>query len=170
MAIDDSGTIVRPNPFFEKTTKELAKYIANDDPEIVKKAKFLAFYKGKPVIKIDKICDWFYGGKAQASSFGVIFIDSDRKDFINDLNHEYGHTKQFDLLGPVYYTIGVAIPSLHDYFTIRNDSSRYYNEPQEITADLLGEVSRSSHTKSAIKEGWDYLNKLILNKLGIGKL
>ena len=133
--------------------------------EKVQNARHFAFYKGKLVIKIDKICEWFYNGEPQGMSFGVIFIASDHDDFAQVLKHEYGHTIQFDLLGPVVYLFGVGIPSLYDYFTIK-DSDIYFQEPQEIMADLLGGVNRDCHTPEAIQQGKEYFEKLFLHRWG----
>ena len=80
MNIDCSGTVIQPNLFVQEAFSKVVKYLANDDPAVVKEAKFLAFYKGAPVIKIDKFCDWFFDGKDQGASFGVIFISSDHND------------------------------------------------------------------------------------------
>ena len=77
---------------------------------------------------------------AEAFSFGVIFIGND-VDSISTVQHEYGHSIHFDMIGPLSYLRTVAIPSLIDYWT-GTSYEEYYSEPQEYIADILGNVDR----------------------------
>ena len=69
---------------------------------------------------------------------------------INDVLHEYGHTKQSRILGPFYLLI-IGIPSLigniydrvrHSNWTNKARNLWYYNQPWEKWADKLGGVKR----------------------------
>ena len=61
------------------------------------------------------------------------------KDFEKTLNHEYGHTEQFDNLGPIKFMTDVAFPSINGYL---NSPDEYYLQPWENSADELGGVER----------------------------
>ena len=63
----------------------------------------------------------------------------------NDKNHEYGHSKQSLILGPLYLFV-VAIPSLIwaiCYKNNPNDKNGYYKFYTEKWADKLGNVVRN---------------------------
>lgn len=73
--------------------------------------------------------------------------------YINDLNHEYGHTKQSKYLGWLYLIV-IGLPSLlgniYDRlfhtkskgWTTKESYKWYYNQPWEKWADKLGNVTR----------------------------
>lgn len=72
---------------------------------------------------------------------------------INDLNHEYGHCRQSQYLGPLYLIL-IGLPSilgnLFDRIVLTNilhwpytkTYKWYYNQPWEKWADKLGGVTR----------------------------
>ena len=116
-------------------------YVTNTDEQVVLDAKFLAFYKGVPVIKLPI--------GTNAFSFGFIFLGDEvdkREDPIATVQHEYGHSIQFLLLGPVKYTTTVAIPSVIGFL---NETDDYYSQPWEYMADQLGGVKSRSYTSGA---------------------
>ena len=65
--------------------------------------------------------------------------DLNDKNFEKTLNLEYGHTEQFDNLGPIGFIADVALPSMNGYL---NNTGEYYLQPWENSADELGGVER----------------------------
>ena len=65
------------------------------------------------------------------------------------INHEWGHGVQERLLGALYVT-RVAIPSVAYYRLGSNSNWDYYSTPWERTADLFGNVNRSSGYKKRL--------------------
>ena len=129
--------------------------VTNTDEEKVRNANLFAFYKGRLVIKIDAFDDCFMDGEPQGASFGIIFIDSRRSNFSEDLKHEWGHTVQYASMGPINYLLYVAIPSVKGY---KSDLSTldYYSQPWEYTADRFGGVSGRQYREGAEEAGWRY--------------
>lgn len=70
--------------------------------------------------------------------YRVIGIHYDRDDV---LKHEYGHTKQSRLLGPLYLLI-IGLPSAVGNLVHRKIKFDYYKQPWERWADVLGGVNR----------------------------
>jgi len=114
-------------------TLSVLKYVFNTDEQVVLNAKYLAFYKCAPVIKIKAL-----GGSG--ASFGLIFLGPNVDAQI--VRHEYGHFVHLLIIGVDNYISHVAIPSLHDYWT-NVPYDEYYSEPQEYIADILGGVNRT---------------------------
>ena len=119
-----------------KWIEEAYLYITNTSEKVVINAKFIAFYKGRLVIKHP-----FSGNM----SFGVIFLENGLK--VNDqgimtVQHEYGHTLQLDELGIFDYISKVAIPSITANILQREGNLQYdyYSSPWEYEADLYGGV------------------------------
>jgi len=86
----------------------------------------------------------FKGGKAVASSFGILFITREtnsRPDAEDVIRHEYGHTIQLKQLGIVKYALCIGIPSLFEW----GSDPEYYRRPWEITADIYGNVQSRSY-------------------------
>ena len=109
--------------------------IFNSDPQKIFDSNYISFYKGVPVIKVP-----FMG--TDMASFGVIFMGPDadqRRNAIEDVKHEYGHSVHFSQIGIVNYTATVAIPSLIGYFTVSTEN--YYSQPWEYIAEILGGVN-----------------------------
>lgn len=122
----------------------LHTYITNDSTDEVKdnlEADGFSFYKGVPVLS----ADWM---GTSALSFGIIVMGSGnlgRSDFADTLNHEYGHTRHFAMVGPVDYLFTTAIPSLTFAGLTNKELFSYeycYDLPWERTADYLGGVER----------------------------
>lgn len=61
----------------------------------------------------------------------------------NDVKHEYGHTKQYDNMGPVKFIKDIAIPSMRGYTkSSKGEDIDYYAQPWERGADINGGVNR----------------------------
>ncbi len=111
----------------------------------------VSFYKGAPV---------FLKKSGRSGSFYAISLNIN--DGITGLNHERGHNWQAMMMGIGSYLLGVGVPSaamLGPWAAMGGDN--YYRAPWEITADLMGGVNRSVHTKSDISRGWWYLSTAI---------
>jgi len=127
----------------------------NTDENKVLDATLYSAYKGKLVIKMAG-----FGGRSFC--LGAMFISpkesAGNKDSVNMVRHEYGHTQQIEKIGLLRYIFRIGIPSLRYGRVPLPD---YYNLKTEITADILGGVSRESHTEEAILAGEKYLEGLI---------
>ncbi|QVK19272.1 hypothetical protein KHQ81_06125 [Mycoplasmatota bacterium] len=109
-------------------------------------SKVLSFYKGSLVVRQNQI--------GTCSIFGTVWLnDSEDK---STLKHEWGHSIQERILGPLYIP-RIAIPSVINYY--RNPSEKeYYSAPWERTADWFGGVNRSSgYNKGSLPLGILYL-------------
>lgn len=73
------------------------------------------------------------------------------------VKHEYGHIVQEKILGFYSYVKKIAIPSIAGFFTLK-DQSKYYLQPWERTADILGGVNREKDYASWSDNvfGWLY--------------
>ena len=111
----------------ENTATAAYNYVMNEDEQVVLDAKFLAFYKGVPVIRTSN---------DRSGSFGVIFMGAlrDADENVKILRHEWGHTQQLAQLGPIKYLLGIVAPSLSS----DAGSQDYYRSPWEVTADWYG--------------------------------
>ena len=99
------------------------------------------------------------GGRS--GSFGAIFLT--KRSGVTNLKHERGHNWQLMMMGIANYGLAVGVPSaamLGPWASQGGD--HYYRAPWEITADLLGGVSRKVHKKSDVNNGWLYLTSAIL--------
>lgn len=87
-----------------------------------------------------------------------IFLDSDTIHYYNNAvyNHEYGHSIQSKIFGPLY-VIFVGIPSvignivdriLTRYNPNHYKTCHYYDQPWEYWADKLGGVDRKKYRKN----------------------
>lgn len=106
-----------------------------------------AFYRGILVIRTN-------GNRS--GSFGIICLTKEtnnRPDAEDVVRHEYGHTKQLHLLGPLNYLLCIGLPS---FFEWGSDPS-YYERPWEITADIFGGVTSRVHPSLKVQEGMEYL-------------
>lgn len=69
--------------------------------------------------------------------------DFNINEYEKDVKHEYGHTKQYDNMGPVKFIKDVAIPSMRGYTkSSKGEKINYYAQPWERGADINGEVDR----------------------------
>ena len=131
----------------------------NSDEELVLKSKYVSFYKGVPVFRI---------GGNRSGTFGGIFLTREtnyRSNAVGILKHEWGHSVQQIILGPIIFFIGIALPSAGEWQ--KDKWGDYYLSPWEITADMIGGVDNSSvgQTELARKRGVSYLR--ILPFLGL---
>ena len=78
------------------------------------------------------------------------YIIMNREDKRDGMKHEYGHSIQSRILGPIYLII-VGLPSLigniydeiaHRHWPYEKSYKWYYNQPLEKWADKLGHVNR----------------------------
>ena len=127
----DSGSSLHPISDQERL-QDQAKKLTNSSEEAVLAAEHYAFYKGALILKISGD-DGF--------SYGIIFLGNNAND-INLLKHEYGHFLHLCQIGFVNYTAKVLFPSLCDYWS-DVPYSKYYSEPQEYIADVLGKTNRT---------------------------
>ena len=89
------------------------------------------------------------------------YIIMNRDDKEDGMKHEYGHSIQSRILGPLYLIV-IGLPSLlgniyDSVFHKRwkwSDSCRwYYNQPWEKWADELGRVDREGYLKKYTSRG-----------------
>lgn len=109
---------------------------------LISKAKPLTTYKDA------KVYTWIFGGGMSLGEH--IFVDlktydPNKKSHRNYIQHEYGHTVQSKMLGPLYLFV-IGLPSLiwaacFDKYREKNNIS-YYEFYTEKWADKLGEVNR----------------------------
>ena len=146
-------TVASPSPIkklINKVTevvKSTVEYVTNDDEQKVLETKNFAFYKGVPVFRTDG---------DRSGSFGAIFLTREtnqRTDAEEILRHEYGHTKQLEILGPVKYLACIGVPS---YFEWGSESS-YYRRPWELTASMFGGDIPLDSSSQHIYAGINYL-------------
>ena len=130
--------------FWEKSFS----FITNDEQVVFDRGNrgcAFTIYKGTPVFYFEPT-DFF-----EASFTPGPFILLATNDLnAGTLNHEYGHVKQFGILGLCYYT-KIAIPSVvcsklaglnnGNNFLYRN----YFSLPCERSADLLGGADRTGY-------------------------
>ena len=89
-----------------------------------------------------------------------------RSDAVETVKHEYGHTTQFDRMGPVNYALKVALPSVTCNLLDRADllPYGYYSSPWEYEADMKGGVKRGNYDSWASTVNIFYS---ILTRIGI---
>ena len=124
----------------------------NQDEKIALKAEVLGFYKGSTVVRQDVL--------GTCSAFGTLWLNNTDVDII-DVKHEYGHSIQERMLGPLYWT-NVAIPSAAYYFydkKITGTSQAYYSTPWERVADFFGGVNRGDYKKNSLK--WGFVENIL---------
>ena len=135
---------------FSKEIREDMKSIGwnpfNSDAEAVAGSKCVSFYNGAAVIRTN----------GDSASFGIILLSRNKIDGENGftwepqdiLKHEYGHIVQQSCVGTPHYLVSIGIPSA----VVDNGD----NTPWEITADLLGGVTRP-YNKDDITRGVNYM-------------
>lgn len=80
---------------------------------------------------------------------GIVIMDRNityTAHFMRAVRHEYGHSKQSLILGPLYLLV-IGLPSILGNLYSRvahKDSKWYYAQPWEHWADVLGDVSRKN--------------------------
>lgn len=99
----------------------------------IMKAKYKEDYKGAKI----------YNASMTGISLGQYIIVREHSTE-NLIKHEYGHTRQSYLLGPLYLIV-VGLPSIVMNILSRLrilDNRKYYDRWPESWADKLGEVKR----------------------------
>lgn len=95
---------------------------------------------------------WFYYTEEMPSGISLgNYIIMNREDRKDGMKHEYGHSIQSRILGPLYLLV-IGLPSglynLIDRFIVKKavgwerSMQIYYNMPWERWADVLGRVHR----------------------------
>ena len=116
----------------------------NQDIDKVSKANILAFYKGSTAIVQNILPDSGF------TILGTMFLGVNSKASHGHVKHEYGHTVQERILGPIAYLLNIAIPSVTYYWydtaynASMSDDERdlhYFSMPWERTAEWLGHAS-----------------------------
>lgn len=102
-------------------------------------------YRGAPVLVLK--CLGY-----NAFSFGIIVIGKDEYDSClkgnsQTLEHEYGHILQMLTLGFSTYALMYALPSFIGFWC-KVPYDRYYSQPWEYTADILGGANRDNYEYS----------------------
>lgn len=113
----------------------------NDNETIALNSRKVSFYKGVPIYKFNH---------KRSGSFCAIFLNSSATE--TTLKHEYGHNVQQRAMGPVKFGLMIGLPSWQEW-----SSRPYFKRPWEITADVLGGVTRDIHTQEDIIRGFGYL-------------
>ncbi len=127
----------------------------NQDAQIALDAKVLGFYKGSTLVR-QKRC-------ATCSIFGTIFMLTDGDTDHETLLHEYGHSVQERILGPLYL-LHIALPSgLFYLYDRRNDvgEEKYYACPWERSAEFLGGVCRKRFSYPKRSLSWSVWENLL---------
>ncbi|MCQ3035439.1 MAG: hypothetical protein MJ248_04435 [Bacilli bacterium] len=109
----------------------------NSNESKVLSASAVSFYKGIPV---------FMDHRERSGTFTFILLDKNTEYRDDDvpsqiLKHEYGHTYQQMILGPISYLINVGLPSWKMFGNYNN----YYDRPIETMADMFGGASVGDH-------------------------
>ena len=107
----------------------------NEDEQVVLNAEYFAFYKGVPVVKLPI--------GVNAFSFGVIFLGNEVRDS-DTVQHEYGHSVHLSQIGIINYTTKAFLPSLLGFWS-GVDYDKYYSQPWEYIAEVLGGVERTTY-------------------------
>ncbi|MDY0295654.1 MAG: RHS repeat-associated core domain-containing protein, partial [Acholeplasmataceae bacterium] len=157
MYVDPSGNFVVISPIFIKqalkiytSIKNVFKKIkedmnnisvSNDSEQAVLESNYFSFYKGNLVIRHSM-------PGTSCAIFGIIFLNINESN-PSTVKHEWGHTQQEKMMGTANYIIYIAIPSLMGYM---KNTPRYYAQPWEHSADILGGVHRHSNQYSMTDE------------------
>ena len=117
----------------------------NTNESTVVQSSKVSFYKGVPVIRTNM---------NRSGTFYAIFLQSNAN--IVTLKHEWGHTIQSAILGPIKYGVMIGLPSAFEW-----SNRSYYSRPWEITADIFGGVSErldsNYYNQNDIIRGFAYL-------------
>ena len=124
----------------------------NTDESATLNSSKVSFYKGVPVFRTNM---------NRSGSFGAIFLRRGSTNSagvfqkLNDpyeLMHERGHNSQLMRMGIANYGLMIVLPSWFEW-----SNRPYFERPWEITADILGGVSRETHSQADINRGYWYL-------------
>ncbi len=121
----------------------------NQDINVAHNPKVLSFYKGSTIINVGN-------GYSAFTIAGTVWAQNGIG--LDTLRHEYGHTVQEKILGPLYLT-RIAIPSfitfwVMDLFSIADPGQIIYlSMPWERTAEWLGGTAPKAYKKNALTWG-----------------
>ena len=136
----------------------------NQDIDKVSKANILAFYKGSTAIVQNILPDSGF------TILGTMFLGVNLKASLGHVKHEYGHTVQERILGPIAYLLNIAIPSVTYYWydtaynASMSDDERnlhYFSMPWERTAEWLGHASNPSLGYKSGSLPWGIVENLL---------
>lgn len=134
--------------FFQDIGEDIETFdIDNQSEEKTLQSNYFSAFKGVLVFRTNG---------TRSGSFGVIYPTRETNNRQNPedvVRHEYGHTVQYEELGPIKYALCIMLPSWRKW-----GSKEYYAKPWEITADLYGRVQSRNHEKNDIVEGFSYLD------------
>lgn len=112
---------------------------------------FVFGVKPKKYLILDGVNFFYTPSMPSGISLGkYVIMDYPYNRRANDVKHEFGHSKQSKILGPLYLII-IGIPSVvgniydriaHKKWDKKKSYIWYYNQPWEKWADKLGEVKR----------------------------
>ena len=144
----------QPTHVLEKSVADAVKYVTNTDEQTVLDADDIAFYNGVPVAKLPI--------GTGAFSFGIIFLGDNvgaRSDSIATVQHEYGHAKHYQMIGPLSYASTVFVPSVAGYHLGGKEyKNNYYSYVYEYTANVLGKANYDvAYLPATEKLWWIYL-------------
>ena len=129
----------------------------NIDKEKVNNSNYFSSYKGVLVLKLD-LSKWPFNSRSFCP--GPIIVLDTQDESADTLDHEYGHHKQYEMLGFRAYFYGIGIHSIFN----KAKKGEYYSKFCEVTADILGGVDRTGtiyeHLNGSGQAGWYYLWKL----------
>lgn len=135
--------------FIYKFKNDINNYNHNNCDEFkVIEANYFSSYKGHFVLRTNR---------KRSGSFGILFISRRVNKYRNSedvVRHEYGHALQLKKMGLIRYTVFIGIPSL-----LNLGDGYYYDQPWEITADILGGVRSRNHKEYNIIKGNEYMKK-----------
>ena len=113
----------------------------NTNESAVLSSNKVSFYQGVPVFKTSL---------QRSGSFGAVFLNQHATE--TTLKHEFGHSVQQMIMGPVKFGLMIGLPSWQNW-----SKRSYYNRPWEVTADIFGGVTDRTHTQQDINRGYWYL-------------
>lgn len=104
----------------------------------------LFYYKDEKIFHKFRGRRFYYTKEMRSGICLGDYIVLKRKDNEDGIKHEYGHSIQSRILGPLYLLL-IGLPSLlgNIYCShFHKDSQWYYRQPWEYWADVLGGVQR----------------------------
>ncbi|MCR3905882.1 MAG: RHS repeat-associated core domain-containing protein [Tenericutes bacterium] len=157
MMVDPNGNFAVITPKIMKFTSKIYRtiitayikieaFINNEDEKTVLDSKYFSFYKGSLVIRHSLPV-------SSCALFGLVILNKNETR-TSTVKHEWGHTQQYKMMGTVNYIFYIAIPSVRGYLS---DEPRYYAQPWEHSADILGEVGRNYRYILSDDEAMDYV-------------
>lgn len=132
---------------WEKIKSDIRNFdLNNEDERVVLNANYFSAYRRIPVLRT-------FG--TRSGYFGVMFItrETNRRRNPEDIvRHEYGHSKQMKVLGPLRFGFCIGIPSRFKW-----GEESYYDKPWEVIADVRGGVLSRRPSAETVRRGEEYL-------------